>query len=106
MSAFPNRGNIFSGGGGGDFCPGIFLSALFIALVRRTQKHDQKPRGCAPPPLPDGVGHGGVWLAAGKRRRGDDNGKEVGVTWELVGLAMARQVAVKWSTTGEWRALG
>jgi hypothetical protein len=26
--------------------------------------------------------------------------KEVGVTWELVGLAM-RQVAVKWSTTGE-----
>jgi hypothetical protein len=30
--------------------------------------------------------------------------KEVGVTWELVGLAI-RQVAVKWSTTGEWRAL-
>jgi hypothetical protein len=28
--------------------------------------------------------------------------KEVGVTWELVGLAM-RQVAVKWSTAGEWR---
>jgi hypothetical protein len=27
----------------------------------------------------------------------------VGVTWELVGLAM-RQVAVKWNTTGEWRA--
>jgi hypothetical protein len=31
-------------------------------------------------------------------------GKEMGVTWELVGLAM-RQMAVKWSTTGEWRAL-
>jgi hypothetical protein len=30
--------------------------------------------------------------------------KEVGVTWELVGLAMG-QVAVKWNTTGEWRAL-
>jgi hypothetical protein len=29
-------------------------------------------------------------------------GEEMGVTWELVGLAM-RQVAVKWSTTGEWR---
>jgi hypothetical protein len=62
--------------------------------------------------------------SAGKRRRNDDNGndrnckrsavmrveayarqgKEMGVTWELVGLAM-RQVAVKWSTTGEWRAL-
>jgi hypothetical protein len=28
----------------------------------------------------------------------------VGVTWELVGQAM-RQVAVKWSTTDEWRAL-
>jgi hypothetical protein len=28
----------------------------------------------------------------------------VGVTWELVGLAMG-QVAVKWNTTGEWRAL-
>jgi hypothetical protein len=26
------------------------------------------------------------------------------VTWELVGLAMG-QVAVKWNTTGEWRAL-
>ena len=33
-----------------------------------------------------------------------DMGKEMGVTWELVGLAM-RQVAVKWSTTGEWRVL-
>jgi hypothetical protein len=30
--------------------------------------------------------------------------EEVGVTWELMGLAM-RQVAVKWNTTGEWRAL-
>jgi hypothetical protein len=30
--------------------------------------------------------------------------KEVGVTWELVGLAMG-QVAVKWNTTGERRAL-
>jgi hypothetical protein len=28
----------------------------------------------------------------------------VGVTWELVGLAI-RQVAVKWNTTGERRAL-
>jgi hypothetical protein len=27
---------------------------------------------------------------------------EVGVTSELVGLAMG-QVAVKWNTTGEWR---
>jgi hypothetical protein len=26
--------------------------------------------------------------------------KEVGVTWELVGLAMG-QVAVKWNTTGD-----
>jgi hypothetical protein len=26
------------------------------------------------------------------------------VTWELVDLAMG-QVAVKWNTTGEWRAL-
>jgi hypothetical protein len=60
--------------------------------------------------------------SAGKRRRNGDNGgndrsckrsavmrvcttgegEEMGVTWELVGLAM-RQVAVKWSTTGEWR---
>jgi hypothetical protein len=31
-------------------------------------------------------------------------GKEMGVTWELVGLAM-RQVAVTGSTTGEWRVL-
>jgi hypothetical protein len=56
--------------------------------------------------------------SAGKRRRNGDNrndrnskrsavmrvcttgGKEMGVTWELVGLAL-RQVAVKWSTTGE-----
>ena len=30
--------------------------------------------------------------------------KEVGVTWELVGLAM-RQVAVKWNTTDERRVL-
>jgi hypothetical protein len=30
--------------------------------------------------------------------------EEVGVTWELVGLAM-RQVAVKWNMTGERRAL-
>jgi hypothetical protein len=29
----------------------------------------------------------------------------VGVTWELVGLAMG-QVAVKWNTTGEWRGGG
>jgi hypothetical protein len=30
----------------------------------------------------------------------------VGVALELVGLAMRQvQVAVKWSTTGEWRAL-
>jgi hypothetical protein len=28
----------------------------------------------------------------------------VGVAWELVGLAMG-QVAVKWNTMGEWRAL-
>jgi hypothetical protein len=28
----------------------------------------------------------------------------VGVTWELVGLAMGQE-AVKWNTTGEWRAL-
>jgi hypothetical protein len=60
--------------------------------------------------------------SAGKRRRNDDDRndrnskrsavmrvctageKEVGVTWELVGLAIG-QVAVKWSTTGEWRAL-
>jgi hypothetical protein len=30
--------------------------------------------------------------------------KEVGVTWELVGLAMG-QVAVKWNAMGERRAL-
>jgi hypothetical protein len=34
----------------------------------------------------------------GRRRE-----KEVGVTWELVCLAMG-QVAVKWNTTSEWRA--
>jgi hypothetical protein len=28
----------------------------------------------------------------------------VGVAWELVGLAMGQE-AVKWNTTGEWRAL-
>ena len=60
--------------------------------------------------------------SAGKRRRSDDSGNDrnskrsavmrvcmagegkVEVTWELVGLAMG-QVAVKWNTTGEWRAL-
>ena len=60
--------------------------------------------------------------SAGKRRRNDDNGNDrsckrsavmrVCTTGEgngsdlaeLVGLAMG-QVAVKWSTTGEWRAL-
>ena len=28
----------------------------------------------------------------------------MGVAWELVGLAMGQE-AVKWNTTGEWRAL-
>jgi hypothetical protein len=62
--------------------------------------------------------------SAGKRRRNDDDRndrnskrsavmrrgyarqeKEVGVTWELVGLAM-EQVAVKWNTTGRVAGIG
>jgi hypothetical protein len=45
-----------------------------------------------------GIAKGAQWCGYARQE------KEVGVTWELVGLAM-RQVAVKWSTTGEWRAL-
>jgi hypothetical protein len=40
-----------------------------------------------------GIAKGAQWCGYARQE------KEVGVTWELVG------VAVKWNTTGEWRAL-
>jgi hypothetical protein len=45
-----------------------------------------------------GIAKGAQWCGYARHERG------VGVTWELVGQEM-RQVAVKWNTTGEWRAL-
>jgi hypothetical protein len=45
-----------------------------------------------------GIAKGAQWCGYARQERG------VGVTWELVGLAM-RQVVVKWNTTGEWWAL-
>ena len=45
-----------------------------------------------------GISKGAQWCGYARQE------KEVGVTWELVGLTMG-QVAVKWNAMGEWRAL-